>query len=133
MIPTEDIIHVIEKLIHRTQESEVRWQSMRQYDGPCYYVAFPGADLQVLRSSRHSDPAYISITLVTTSGDEIGNLLVHENETHWDLASTLWKEAARCATGWDKVLKTIKKTLKKSGLIGEERRPSREDDDAIPF
>ena len=118
---------IAEMLLLKTRKGEVNWLEEEADDsGTAYAVKLPKAGIVVKFCSPIAEPDYLVLALLDENGHgaiawdvpqpEPGHPTAAEAD--WELLNSLFKEARRQATGWDRILKEVQTALASQGPIG---------------
>lgn len=95
-------------ILEKSRGDAVSWQPT----GSVGYTAnFPGEEIQVRYVTPASDNDYYRAALCR-GRDELLSVSATENDADWGLLASLYAEAERIATGWDKAMAEIEEALK---------------------
>jgi|GEM_PF-4819417 len=131
MIPMDRLHSLVEKLTVRSRENKVRWQSIKGADlrdrGEFRGYRVVASNLQIdigFVVTRTTEDYYV-FRVTDDQSNIIGELRAAatssdvEDSEELSALQSLFTEAERCATGWDRAVSTLEKLLEKDAVIGE--------------
>ena len=118
MIPNEKYREIASQLLAKSRANEVNWQAGSSKPSPSYDVRLPESVIRVAQISPSTEPDYVRVSLCKPNGQPVDHWIVEEGDPDWELAYSLYTEAHRCVTGWDRVLTDVEKSLTEEGVIG---------------
>ncbi|TWT61941.1 hypothetical protein [Rubinisphaera italica] len=125
MITNDQFIKMLELLLKKSRENQVRWQKFESIKEE-YGVRFrDGSFFQLTFTSPDSSPDYIQAQLIS-NGTTVMSCIVDDSEPNYELLSQLRDEAYRSVTKWDSALENIMSELADNEVVGVE-------DDSVPF
>ncbi len=110
MIPATKFREIAQGLLDKTRAGKLPWER-GQTDTSGFHVHLPGSIIRIEYVSPSTEPDYVVTGFHNLKGEEAGRWFVRDGEEDWELASTLYKEAHKTATGWDKVVADIERFL----------------------
>lgn len=130
MIPTEQLMDILRRLLERTKKGEVNWQEESR-DGTKYIVDFGRAQLSLTFVSPPTEPDFITVGLRDPGGRTLAakDFEWSEADLNAKIVFGLLYEAQRKVTKWDEIVQDIKAKLASDSKVGKEPFPN----DDIPF
>lgn len=135
MIPTDKLIAVLASLLERSKRDEVFWARAEQsgFGGGGVIVRFPKSAIELEYHGSTHEPDTINVYVRNENGDPVTTLDAKENGPNWVLVKSLWDEALRITTGWDRTLHDIERAIQSQTIVGEQPpSPRRAVDDMPP-
>ena len=118
MIPGDKMLEIARGLLEKTQRHEARWRP-DSVDDFAYVVYLPGSRIRIaLESNTEAFNKVVSFTVSDADDVPVGRLEGRNDEAVGQVLHTLFNEASRVATKWDKVLQEVERALSSEGLIG---------------
>lgn len=124
---TDEYIELVEKLLGKTQCSEVNWLPTSA-NGE-FVVYFNDFSLSISGGHNPNDEQYVRVVLRNDNGAEIDSFWSVESEREWELISELLSGARRKALNIDEAISTILTELDSVGTVGKKEDPI----DDVPF
>ena len=128
-MPTEPQLKPIaQALLQKTRKGEVNWiEDDSEKSDTAYVVKLPKASIVIKRVNPIAEPDYLILAFLDEKGHAALAWPVDEPEAgtpatataDWNLLLSLYSEARREATGWDKVLQEVETALASQGPIGQ--------------
>ncbi len=120
MIPTDKVRAILERLAERSKNDKVRWTTggRPNGDGLSYVVKFPNSSLAIQLVTPVAEPDYYEILLLDAIGHCADSIVVHEEDELFALTESLYNDAHRHVTGWDKVLADIELGVNVPDVVG---------------
>ena|SRR2546422_856021 len=110
MIPHNKYVNIAKGLLEKTREGKVPWNDPKG-DRRFFSVSLPNSAISIDIISPPTEPDFIRLTIYGPAGGLAGSWEVREGDEHWELASTLYSEVYRSATGWDKAFEDVERFI----------------------
>lgn len=119
-------IKVLEGLLEKARRDEVNWTYERGEKGKplkgSYTVKLPASSIRIDFISPESDPDFYVARLLNGEGRSVKVVTAQEipaEQAQWDLLKSLWDEAYRAISGWDKALADAQQAVASDDTIGD--------------
>jgi hypothetical protein len=130
MIPYEKLREIAASLVEKSEKNQVHWRELGVREGIGYEVPLADSLVQVIYQSPKANPDTVSLCIVGgPQRKSVGTLVgadVPEDQSDWLLLKSLFDDAHRAVTHWDKVLDSVERALKTEGVIGFPDGPEEE-------
>jgi hypothetical protein len=120
MIPNDRLRSIAGQLLEKARADQVAWKRVGDGEGGFdYVVQLPQSQIRVWFASPATAPDRAAMVLCNQAGIKVGEMIAEAGEPDFDLLSSLYAEADRSFTGWDKVLGDIERAVKAEGTVGQ--------------
>jgi hypothetical protein len=130
MISADKLSQILTRLLDRSQHNEVNWEKGESVDK--YRVRLENSEIIVAYDNPSNEPDRYFVAVFNGQSLLVASMDAIEGDPSWPLLKSLWEEAHRTVTGWDRTLNEIERALGQSGRVG--KTPNRPlPDEQIPF
>ncbi|HVA62884.1 MAG TPA: hypothetical protein VNF74_04095 [Terriglobales bacterium] len=125
----EKFVGVLQAMLEKARKDEIAW---RKIGGTSYRVDFPASAIEIHYVNPSFEPDSYHARLLNARGESVKTLSSAEEEPQWPLLSSLYAEAERFVSGWDRALLDAEAAVASAGRVGGREAPEITDAD-IPF